>query len=355
MFRDWCFMIGISGCELMGDQVLDNGLYPETAPYKTDYLKVNGHQIYYEISGNPDGPTALFLHGGPGGGTSARDRCFFNPEHYRVVLVDQRGSGKSIPNASHDYEGALFNNSTHYLMEDIELLREELSIDHWQLILGGSWGTTLAIAYAEQYPNRCRQILLRGIFTALPDEIDALFQNGTTANHYPEEWGKYTSYIQNTSQNWDLDQQNLLAAYQKRLFDPDQRLEAAKAFAGYELSISCLYRNDERVRSVLSNPDKLVPFASLEVHYMLHGCFLKRGQLLENIRAIKNHRIHIVHGRNDSVCLPRAAWRFYQSLKNEGAQNNVTLNFIQAAGHSDNDQNIALALKEATDQLITEV
>ncbi len=269
--------------------------------------------------------------------------------------MDQRGSGKSIPNASHDYEGALLNNSTQYLMEDIELLREELSLDHWQLILGGSWGTTLAIAYAEQYPNRCRQILLRGIFTALPDEIDALFQNGTTANHYPEEWGKYTSYIQKTSQNWDLDQQNLLAAYQKRLFDPDQRLDAAKAFAGYELSISCLYRNDERVRSVLSNPDKLVPFASLEVHYMLHGCFLKRGQLLENIRAIKNHRIHIVHGRNDSVCLPRAAWRFYQSLKNEGAQNNVTLNFIQAAGHSDNDQNIALALKEATDQLITEV
>ena len=349
-----CFIINGVGYSLMGDQVIDSWLYPATAPYKTDYLNVNGHQIYYEISGNPDGPTALFLHGGPGGGTSARDRRFFNPEHYRVVLMDQRGSGKTIPNACNDYEAALFNNSTQYLIEDIEQLREELSLDHWQLILGGSWGTTLAIAYAEQHPDKCKQILLRGIFTALPDEIDALFQNGTTADHYPQEWQHYTSYIQNTSQHWDLEQQNLLAAYQKRLFDPDQRLQAAKAFAGYELSISCLYHNHERIRGVLSNPEKLVPFASLEVHYMLHGCFLRRGQLLEAVNSIKDHRIHIVHGRNDSVCLPRAAWRFYQSLKNEGAQNNVTLTFVQGAGHSDNDQNIACALKEATDQLITE-
>ena len=112
----------------MGDQVIDSWLYPATAPYKTDYLNVNGHQIYFELSGNPDGPTALFLHGGPGGGTSARDRRFFNPEHYRVVLMDQRGSGKSIPNACNDYEAALFNNSTQYLIEDIEQLREELSL-----------------------------------------------------------------------------------------------------------------------------------------------------------------------------------------------------------------------------------
>jgi len=338
----------------MHDQLPGDGLYPQTKPYKTDYLNVDGHQIHYELSGNPDGPTALFLHGGPGGGTSPRDRCFFNPDHYRVVLLDQRGSGKSIPNASKDYEGALFNNTTQYLIEDIEQLREELQVDQWQLLLGGSWGTTLAIAYAEQHPDRCRQILLRGIFTALPDEIDALFQDGTAANHYPEEWNQYTSYIQKTSKNWDLEQQNLLAAYQKRLLDPELRIEAAEAFAGYELSISCLCRNEERVKGILSNPEQLVPFAALEVHYMLHGCFLKRGQLLENVRAIKNHRIHIVHGRNDSVCLPRAAWRFHQSLKNEGAEGNASLQFIQAAGHSDKDQNIALALKEATDNLIND-
>ena len=336
----------------MTDQASGGELYPTITPYKTDYLSVSGHQIYYELSGNPDGPAALFLHGGPGGGTSARDRCFFNPDHYRIVLMDQRGSGKSKPNASYDYEGALFNNSTNYLIEDIELLRAELSLDHWQLILGGSWGSTLAVAYAEKHPKQCRQILLRGVFTALPDEIDALFQDGTTANHYPEEWEKYVSYIKKTSQNWNLEKQNLLAAYQKRLFDPDQRLEAAKVFAGYELSISCLYGTNERIKRILSDPNKLVPFASLEVHYMLHGCFLKRGQLIENVNTIKNHRIHIVHGRNDSVCLPRAAWRFYESLKNEGAINNVTLNFVEAAGHSDSDQNIAVALKQATDQMI---
>ena len=338
----------------MSDQAASGVLYPPITPYKTDYMKVDGHEIYYELSGNPNGPTALFLHGGPGGGTSARDRCFFNPEHYRIVLMDQRGSGKSNPNASRDYEGALFNNSTQYLIEDIELLRKELSLDHWQLILGGSWGSTLAISYAEQHPNQCKQLLLRGVFTALPDEIDALFQNGTTSNHYPEEWEKYITYIEKTSSNWTLEKQNLLAAYQKRLFDPSQREAAAKAFAGYELSLSCLYGINDRVRGILSDPDKLVPFASLEVHYMLHGCFLKRGQLIENVNSIKKHRIHIVHGRNDSVCLPRAAWRFYQSLRNDGATDNVTLTFVDAAGHSDSDENIAKALKDATDRLLGE-
>ena len=341
-------------CLKMSTQLIGNDLYPLTTPYQTGYLKTNGHQIYYEISGNPEGPAALFLHGGPGGGTSARDRCFFNPEHYRVVLMDQRGSGQSIPNASKDYGGALFNNSTQYLIDDIELLRKEISVDQWQLILGGSWGSTLAIAYAEQHPNQCKQLLLRGVFTALPDEIDALFQNGTTANHYPEEWDQYTSYIQKTSQNWNLEKQNLLAAYQRRLFDPSERLEAAKAFAGYELSISCLHGINDRVRSIMSNPEKLVPFASLEVHYMLQGCFLKRGQLIENVDAIKDHRIHIVHGRNDSVCLPRAAWRLLNALKTQGAGDNVTLNFVQAAGHSDSDENIARSLRQATDQLIND-
>ena len=188
----------------------------------------------------------------------------------------------------------------------------------------------------------------------MPDEIDALFQNGTTANHYPEAWDNYISYIEKTSSNWNLEKQNLLAAYQKRLFEPSQRADAAKAFASYELSISCLYGINERVKGILSDPEKLVPFASLEVHYMLHGCFLKRGQLIENVNLIKNHRIHIVHGRNDSVCLPRAAWRFYQALQNAGAAENVTLDFVKAAGHSDSDENIAYALKNATDQLIKE-
>lgn len=338
----------------MTAQIHQDGLYVGVEPYQTAHLQCQEHQIYYELSGNPDGPTALFLHGGPGGGTSSRDRRFFNPDHYRVVLMDQRGSGRSIPNASVDFQAALENNTTDHIIEDIEQLRQALGVDHWQLILGGSWGSTLAIAYAEKHPDRCSQILLRGVFTALSDEIDALFQDGTTSNHYPEEWQNYINYIKNTSVNWELEKCNLVGAYRDRLMSPDQRLEAAKAFVGYELSISCLHGNNERVKSILADPQVLVPFAALEVHYMLHGCFLRRGQLLDHISAIKNHRIHIVHGRNDSVCLPRAAWRFFSALKSAGAGENVSLVFVAAAGHSDSDQGISDALRKATDDLFLE-
>ena len=131
----------------------DEGLYPDIEPYHTDILECDGHKLYYELSGNPNGPTALFLHGGPGGGTSPRVRRFFNPDHYRIVLLDQRGSGKSIPNVSDDYDAALYNNTTAHLVADIEALREKIGLDCWQLILGGSWGSTLALAYAQAYPN----------------------------------------------------------------------------------------------------------------------------------------------------------------------------------------------------------
>ena len=333
---------------------MDDGLYPPIEPYEVAMLQRDGHQLYYELSGNPNGPTALFLHGGPGGGTSPRVRRFFDPAHYRIVLLDQRGSGNSKPNVSEDYEAALKDNTTAHLVADIEALREALKLDVWQLVLGGSWGSTLAIAYAEAHPDRVRQLLLRGIFTFLPDEVDTLFQDGRVAHHYPEEWEAYTGYIQRTSSDWARERDNLVGAYRDRLQDDAQRMDAAKAFVTFELSVSKLYQNPALIAETMEQPARLVPFAALEVHYMLHNGFMRRGQLLDEVGRIKDHRIHIVHGRNDAVCLPRAAHRLVGALRSAGAGDNVTLEYIEAAGHSDSEPNISKALRTAADALARE-
>jgi proline iminopeptidase len=329
--------------------MMDDGLYPPLEPYETMRLVRGGHDLYVELSGNPDGPTALFLHGGPGGGTSPRSRQFFDPAHYRIVLLDQRGAGLSRPNVSDDYERALEDNTTSELVADIEALRERLGLDVWQLILGGSWGSTLALAYAEAHPGRVRQLLLRGIFTFLPDEVDSLFQSGRVADHYPEAWAAYVGYIRDSSPDWAREQHSLLGAYRDRLLNPDKRMDAARAFVRFELTISHLRQNDERIASVMETPGVLVPFAALEVHYMLHGGFMRRAQLLDEVRALEHHRVHIVHGRCDAVCLPRAAARLHAALEAVGCD--VTIEFVEAAGHSDGEAPIAAALRRAADML----
>ena len=196
--------------------------------------------------------------------------------------------------------------------------------------------------------------MLRGVFTFLPDEVDTLFQSGRVADHYPEEWKAYTEYIERSSSNWAYEKHNLLGAYQKRLLDPKHRMEAAKAFVAYEISISHLHKNQTRIDDLMKTPEILVPFAALEVHYMLNAGFLRRGQLLDNVHKIKDHRIHIVHGRNDAVCLPRAAARLRSALQGAGAMDNISLEFVEAAGHSDSEPPIAQALRRATDSLANE-
>ena len=184
--------------------------------------------------------------------------------------------------------------------------------------------------------------------------MDTLFQSGRVADHYPDEWDAYVDHIKSTSDEWGRERHNLLGAYRDRLLDPQRRMDAAQAFVTYELSISHLHKNPERIRSVMQSPDQLVPFAALEVHYMLHGGFMRRGQLLDEVTQIKAHRIHIIHGRNDTVCLPRAASRLHAALLGAGAGDNVTLEFIEAAGHSDSEPPIARALRVATDRLADE-
>ena len=294
-------------------------LYPEIEHHASGHLDVgDGHSLYYDVSGNPDGVPAVFLHGGPGAGCSPRCRRFFDPKFYRIVIFDQRGSGKSTPNASDDLDGSLVENTTPKLVDDIEKLRTHLGVDRWGLVLGGSWGSTLALAYAQSHPERCRSLLLRGVFLFGIDEVDYLFMNAGTYGQNPQAWEMYKKYIKDTSTDWDRESTNLLGAYWQRLTCDDAcvRSAAAAAFVGYELSISKTYTDPAVLETYLGTPSILIPFAVMEVHYMLNCGFLRRGQLLDNVGVMVEHGhvVSICHGRADYVCQPQAAWRLERAL-----------------------------------------
>lgn len=317
-------------------------------PYATEHLDVgDGHALYVEQSGNPDGAPALFLHGGPGGGCAPRVRSFFDPEHYRIVLFDQRGAGQSRPNVGDDFAAAMHENNTSKLIGDIERIREHLGIERWPLVLGGSWGSTLAIAYAQEHPERVASLVLRGIFTFELDEVDSLFRNGRTANHYPEEWERYLTF----AKTHRPEESDPLAAYLSMLEDPALRERAAQEFVRYELSISKVHLDVEDMERRLATPSAFMPFAACEVIYMLAEGYLPSGSLLkpENLRKLDGMAIRIVHGRSDHVCLPKAAWRLAEALKAVGIPSELT--FVTGAGHSDSEPAIAAALRNATDGL----
>lgn len=346
-------------------------LYPEIEPYESGLLDVaDGHQIFYDVSGNPNGVPAVFLHGGPGGGCSPRSRRFFDPAFFRIVIFDQRGSGKSVPNASDNLEASLVENNTPKLVADIERLRQHLGIECWGVVLGGSWGSTLALAYAQSHPGRCKALLLRGVFLFGPDEVEYLFDNGGTFGQNPEAWSNYKRFIQETSADWPREQTNLLGAYWKRLTGDDAALRqaAAAAFVGYELSISKTFIDPAGISKCLCTPTILIPFAVMEVHYMLNGGFMKRGQLLDGLsaHASSRHAVRICHGRYylslfpatfslifacraDYVCQPQAAYRLSEGLKALGVD--VQLEFVSGAGHSDSEPGLVDAMVRASDGL----
>ncbi len=264
-------------------------LFPPIEPGASGMLELDApHRMYWEESGNPRGVPVVFLHGGPGAGASAVHRQFFDPAFYRIVVYDQRGAGRSQP------LGCLENNTTPHLVADLERLREHLGIDRW-VVFGGSWGSTLAIAYAEHHPERCRALVLRGIFLCRRSEID-WFLYGLRAI-FPEPWRTFSGYIP------EAERGDLLTAYHKRLVDPDPavHMPAARCWSVYEGSCSTLLPNPALVADFASDRVAL-GLARIEAHYFRHDIFLPDNFLLDNARRMKDIPAFIVQGRYDIVC-----------------------------------------------------
>jgi proline iminopeptidase len=262
-------------------------LYPTIEPHDSGMLALDAvHTMYWESVGRPDGVPVLFLHGGPGGGCSPEHRRFFDPEFFRVVLFDQRGAGASTP------LGEVEDNSTQRLIADIELLRDYLGIARW-LVFGGSWGSTLGLAYGQAHPQRCTGFLLRGIFLGRRSEIE-WFLTGLR-QVFPEPWQKFASMLP------EAERSDLLRGYLKRLFDPDPRVHVpfARAWSEYEGACSTLLPNPELVQHFAS---EALGLARLEAHYFAHDCFLAPDQLLKNMDRLQRHPASIVHSRYDMVC-----------------------------------------------------
>lgn len=264
-------------------------LYPELEPYSSGMLALDGvHHMYWEQCGNPRGAPVLFLHGGPGAGAAPPHRRFFDPAHYRIVIFDQRGAGRSTP------LGELRDNTTPHLVADIEALRRHLGIERW-LIFGGSWGSTLAIAYGEAHPERCSGFILRGIFLCRRSEIE-WFLYGLRA-FFPEAWRSFSEAMPQEERG------DLLAAYHRRLVDPDPRVHmaAAKAWSIYEGACSTLLPSPETIAYFASDVVAL-GLARIEAHYFSHDIFLPENALLDDIGRIRGIPAVIVQGRYDAVC-----------------------------------------------------
>jgi proline iminopeptidase len=309
------------------------GLYPEIEPYQSGTLAVSDlHQIHFEQSGNPAGKPVVFLHGGPGGGCEPRMRRFFDPNRYRIVLFDQRGSGKSTPHA------CLEQNTTWDLVSDIEQLREHLGIERWQ-VFGGSWGSTLALAYAEKHPSRVSELVLRGIFLLRRWELDWFYQEGAS-RLFPDTWAKFLEPIPLEERS------NLMNAYHQRLLSPDAqvRTAAAKAWSVWEASTSFFHANEEYVAHAAED-DFALAFARIECHYFQNrGFFQPETQLLDDARLIRHVPCVIVHGRYDVVCPLQNAWDLERVFPE------AELEVVHDAGHSAFEPGNTDALVRATDR-----
>lgn len=332
-------------------------LHPITEPFQSGWLAVgDGHEIYYEVSGKKDGLPALFLHGGPGAGTAPWIRGFFNPDKYCIVLLDQRGCGKSRPNASVDWKAALHENNTATLVEDCERVRKHVGVTQWHMIQGGSWGSTLALKYAQDHPGVTRALTLRGTFLMTPPEIDYLFQDGRMEAHCPDAWADYKSHITESSEHPEMEASELLQAYYRRLTAEEEevRLAAARSFIRFELRISKANVDQNKIRTVLGEPSLLVPFALFEVVFMLNHGWLKAGELVEGCRKLPaDTKVRIVHGRMDFVCRPCNTWRLKQALEVAGVRD-VKYVFTKGQGHSNTEPLSTKAIVEYNDELAEE-
>jgi len=313
-------------------------LYPEIEPFHSGHLQVSEvHSIYYEQSGNKDGLPVIFVHGGPGGGTSSRDRQYFDPAKYHIVLFDQRGSGKSTP------AFCLEDNNTWALVEDMEKIREHLQIDRW-VIFGGSWGSTLGLVYAETHITRVIALVLRGIFTLRRSELLWFYQEGAS-NIYPDEWEKFVEPIP------EAERGDFMAAYYKRLTGEDEaeKLKSAIAWSTWEMATAQLHINNENILKA-KNDSWSLAFARIEAHYFVNKGFLTSpNQVLDNAKIIHEARIPvtIVQGRYDMCCPVKTAFELSKILPN------AEFHIVQNAGHSAKEYGITEKLVQACDKYKT--
>lgn len=306
-------------------------LYPPIEPYDAGMFPVSGiHTLYYEQCGNPNGTPVVFLHGGPGGGISPDHRRYFDPKAYRIVLFDQRGSGQSTPYAS------LEENTTWDLVADIERLREKLGIDRW-VVFGGSWGSTLALAYAETHPDRVRALVLRGIFMCRKTEIDWFYQKGVNAV-FPDYWEPYYTLIPEDERH------DLLTAYYRRLTSDDEavRNAAAEAWSVWEGAASKLFPSEDLMADF---SERALAIARIECHYFVNNIFMENeSQLLDNVDRIRHIPTVIVQGRYDMVCPMMTAWELHKAFPE------ADLRVIPDAGHSASEPGTVDGLVDATDR-----
>jgi proline iminopeptidase len=308
-------------------------LYPRLDARVTGRLRVSElHELYFEESGNPDGKPVVFLHGGPGGGSDPKQRRFFDPERYRIVLFDQRGSGQSTPHA------CLEENTTWDLVADIEKLRQHLGIERWQ-VFGGSWGCTLALAYAEKHPDRVTELVLRGVFMLRRWELEWFYQCGAS-RLFPDAWEKYLAPIP------EAERGDLITAYHSRLTSDDEevRHQAARAWSVWEATTSFLQHNPDHVTHA-ADDDFSLAFSRIECHYFVNkGFFRSETQLLDDAERIRHIPTVIAHGRYDVVCPLENAWDLHKALPQ------AELSIIPDSGHSALEAGIVDALVRATDR-----
>ncbi|MDQ8756177.1 prolyl aminopeptidase [Sphingosinicella sp. LHD-64] len=307
-------------------------LYPPIEPYRTGRLDVgDGHSLYWEQCGNPDGKPVVFLHGGPGAGISTDHRRQFDPARYNILLFDQRGCGQSTPHAS------LEANTTWHLVEDIERLREIADVERW-MVYGGSWGSTLALAYAQTHPDRTTELVLRGIFTFRQSELDWLYRQG--ANEiFPDKWDEFLELIP------EAERDDLVAAYHRRLTgdDPAAQLAAAKAWSKWEGETVTLLPNPHFIEE-FTEDRFAIAIARIENHYMINKGWLAEGQLIADAGKLKGIPGVIIQGRYDCCTPPATAW----DLKKAWPE--VELNFVPDGGHLYNEPGVLDGLIRATDR-----
>lgn len=310
-------------------------LYPPIEPYASGMLSVDAlHEIYWDASGNPDGIPVVFVHGGPGAGTGPAHRRFFDPAHYNIILFDQRGSGRSKPYAE------ITNNTTGLLINDMEALREHLKIAQW-VLFGGSWGSTLSIAYGQAHPDRSLGFVLRGIFLGRERELTWFL--GGIQTVYPEAWQAFVEYIPNDERS------DILAAYHRRLISADQALHgpAAQAWNRFEQDCSTL-KHAPRTGRVLTGYSALA-LARIEAHYFVNSLFMEENELLENLHRIQHLPAQIIQGRYDMVCPMTTAHKLADAWP--GSE----LVVVGDAGHSAMEPGTRSALVAATESLKTQI